>query len=251
MQPSVWHHMLAWKFLYIDWCSPGHPCYPMAPSTFSSLIVNSIQKLAKLYSEHIQTEGPHCWRQKDLRIQASYACQDQMSLIHESWSDSFPTTMAFLSTLLFSTILCVCVADCRKNLYDGVEEYYVVTGEKGQRAQEESQEEIRRSTQKLEASNCFHLQQPNVHSDEGNTCTRHSCCCKQMRFRDRFILYINHCRRFTFPLYRFSYLHIYIYIYMWNIYGSTRKKYIYIMICSLCVYMLHVRMFGFMIYIII
>ena len=40
---------------------------------------------------------------------------------------------------------------CRKNLYDGVDEYYVVIKEKGQRSQELSHEEIRKKTERLEA----------------------------------------------------------------------------------------------------
>lgn len=39
----------------------------------------------------------------------------------------------------------------RKNVYDGVEEFYVITREKGSREQEESHEEIKRSSTKLEA----------------------------------------------------------------------------------------------------
>ena len=39
----------------------------------------------------------------------------------------------------------------RKNVYDGVEEFYVITREKGSREQEESHEEIKRSNTKLEA----------------------------------------------------------------------------------------------------
>lgn len=40
---------------------------------------------------------------------------------------------------------------CRKNVYDGVDEYYVVIKEKGQRSQELSHEEIRKKTERLEA----------------------------------------------------------------------------------------------------
>lgn len=40
---------------------------------------------------------------------------------------------------------------CRKNRYDQQDEYLVVVKEHGQREQEESQEELRRSTEKLEA----------------------------------------------------------------------------------------------------
>ncbi len=39
---------------------------------------------------------------------------------------------------------------CRTNQYDGVDEYYVVTREKGSREQEESQEETRKKVQKIE-----------------------------------------------------------------------------------------------------
>ena len=102
----------------------------------------------------------------------------------------------------------MCVADCRKNLYDGVEEYYVVTAEKGQRAQEESQEETRRSTQKLEASSCFQLQQLNARSDEGNTIARISCC-KQMGFGIQSYVY-KPLSMFTF----FTCIYIYICDYM-------------------------------------
>ena len=40
---------------------------------------------------------------------------------------------------------------CRKNQYDQVEEYHVDVREKGQRKEEESQEEVRKSTEQLEA----------------------------------------------------------------------------------------------------
>ena len=40
----------------------------------------------------------------------------------------------------------------RKNVYDNVEEFYVITREKGSREQEESHEEIKRSGKKLEAT---------------------------------------------------------------------------------------------------
>lgn len=39
----------------------------------------------------------------------------------------------------------------RKNCYDGVDEYYVVIRETGQRAEEESQEEIKKRSGGLEA----------------------------------------------------------------------------------------------------
>ena len=39
----------------------------------------------------------------------------------------------------------------RKNQYDGVEEFYVTVREKGERKQEESQEEIRRKLSAVEA----------------------------------------------------------------------------------------------------
>ena len=41
---------------------------------------------------------------------------------------------------------------CRKNRYDQQDEYLVVVKEHGQREQEESQEELRRSSEKLEAA---------------------------------------------------------------------------------------------------
>ena len=40
---------------------------------------------------------------------------------------------------------------CRKNQYDQVEEFYVDVREKGQRKEEESQEEVRKSTEQLQA----------------------------------------------------------------------------------------------------
>ena len=43
----------------------------------------------------------------------------------------------------------------RKNLYDGVDEYYVVIKEKGSRTQKESQEETKRKTTKLEVHSTF------------------------------------------------------------------------------------------------
>ena len=42
--------------------------------------------------------------------------------------------------------------NCRKNQYDGVEEYNVDVREKGQRKEEETQEEVRKSREKLEAA---------------------------------------------------------------------------------------------------
>lgn len=48
----------------------------------------------------------------------------------------------------------------RKNLYDGVDEYYVVIKEKGSRTQKESQEETKRKTTKLEVHSTFVFFQP-------------------------------------------------------------------------------------------
>lgn len=45
----------------------------------------------------------------------------------------------------------VSIVACRKNVYDSVDEYYVVVKEKGERELEESKEEIRRKASKLEA----------------------------------------------------------------------------------------------------
>jgi hypothetical protein len=42
-------------------------------------------------------------------------------------------------------------ATCRKNKYDGVDEYYVDVKERGQREEEETKEETRKTMQKLEA----------------------------------------------------------------------------------------------------
>ena len=62
--------------------------------------------------------------------------------------------MVFLVYICMSLYVKPCPNDFRsyrKNVYDGVEEFYVITREKGSREQEESHEEIKRSNTKLEA----------------------------------------------------------------------------------------------------
>lgn len=65
---------------------------------------------------------------------------------------------------------------CRKNQYDNVEEYYVVVRETGQRELEESHEETKKSTEKLEADYIAHHVHPNTLERIDHSSTHVSLC---------------------------------------------------------------------------
>ena len=76
-------------------------------------------------------------------------CCDLRLFIYINLHSSYDVFRNLIQDRAFQTLMLILI--CRKNLYDGIDEYYVIVKEKGSREQEESKEETRTSTSGIEA----------------------------------------------------------------------------------------------------